>query len=684
MSMIGVDVGGTFTDVVSISGDSIKTVKIATTYPDTVRAVIAGAEAAGVSDAEVFNHASTHGLNAIITRRLPKIAFLTTDGHRDMLDQGRAWRPNEAVTDPHWRRSFGDAARPVIPRYLRRGILERITADGQVLVELDETQARAQIAVLRSCDVEGVAICLLNSYVNNKHEERLRELVLEELGDVPVSVSSKASPLAKEFARASTTVVDVLMRLIYGTYTQELSQGLTQLGFEGQLSYANCAAQLVAADVAMERPFEIVFAGPAAGTVASAHFGALIGATELVCADVGGTSSDLSLVRGGKPLIDTTFEIEHDFIVNALSNQVTSIGAGGGSLVTVSAAGEIKVGPGSAGADPGPACYGRGGTQPTTTDTCLLMGIIDANQFAGGQISLDEGKAALAFENLDSVLPFDERVSYAFNIGVNNIAEGINNVVIKHGLDARDLSLVAFGAAGPMLLPAALSLVHAAEVIVPPHPGLFSALGLVSSDQVYADSRSAYTMLTPNEGPSIDAIYRQMEEQLRQRLADTDSAISFVRTFDGRLAGQTWETPMVAVPDGEIDSGAVGTMIANFHSEYETRWGNRFEAIPVQGVTYRVEAVVPAGKVNYPRLPTRSGSPLVPTSEIEIRFLGSEPIHARKYERITLAAGDVIDGAAVVSEPQSTTFLLPGQRLTVGEYGELRITQADNVQKEQN
>ncbi|AIJ21918.1 hydantoinase/oxoprolinase family protein [Amycolatopsis methanolica] len=676
--MIGVDVGGTFTDVVAIEDGKIKTVKVATDVRTTERGVLKGAEEIGVEAAEVFNHASTHGLNAVITRRLPKIAFLTTEGHRDILDIGRTWRPVEGLMNPAWRRSYGDANRPLVPRYLRRGIRERLTADGGVLIPLDEDQTRAELAVLRRCGVEGVAICLINAYVNDHHEERLRQLVQEELGDIPVSISSEVSPLAKEFARASTTVVDVFMRLIYGEYTRRLDAGLRELKFTGDLNFADCAAQLVRSDVAMEHPFRIVFAGPAAGTVSSAHFGSLIGARNLLCADVGGTSCDISMVTDGAPFVNTTFELEHDLIVNALSNEISSIGAGGGSLVTINAAGELKVGPGSAGADPGPACYGIGGTQPATTDTCLLMGIIDPDGFAGGRMKLDPELSRQAFEALDTKLSFEQRVSYAFNIGINNIAEGVTNIAIQHGVDPRDYSLVAYGAAGPMLLPAVLDLVHAAEVIVPPHPGLFSALGLVSTDLVYADSRSAYTLLTAEAAESIDKVYRSMEQRLSERLKDADRGkVTFVRSFDGRLAGQTWETPFIAVPNGEITAEGVEQMVANFHEAYAERSGNKFEALPVQGVTYRVQAVVNADKVEYPVLPERpAGERPEPTRTLTIRYLTDEDLPAHEYQRADLRAGDQIPGPAVIREPLSTTFLVPGQTAHVGSHGELRIRKA--------
>lgn len=675
MKMIGVDVGGTFTDVVAIDGGEITTIKVAT-EEQTELGVLQGAREAGVEGAAVFNHASTHGLNAVITRRLPKVAFLTTQGHRDILAHGRTWRPAEALTDAHWRRSFGDAAQPLVPRYLRRGIKERLTADGGVLIPFDEDQARAELAVLRECEVQGVAICLLNAYVSHHHEERLRQLVIEELGDVPCSISSEVSPLAKEYARASTTVIDVFMQIIYGGYTKRLDAGLREAGFTGDLNYANCAAQLVAADVAMEHPYEIVFAGPAAGTVASAHFGTLIDAADVMCCDVGGTSCDISLVTNGSPQVNTTFELEHDLVVNALSNEVVSIGAGGGSLVTISPAGELLVGPGSAGSHPGPACYGKGGTQPATTDTALLMGIIDPAGFAGGRMQLDEGLARRAFEDLDSTLSFDQRVNYAFKVSINNIAEGLFNVAVKHGIDPRDYTLLAFGAAGPMLLPAALELVHAKEVVVPPHPGLFSALGLVSSDQVYGDSRSAYTVLEPGAAESIKKVYEQMEERLRERFGERHGDVQIVRTFDALLMGQSWETPFVNIPPGQITGELVQQMIANFHDEYEARTGNRFEALPVQGVTYRVEAVVPAEKVEYPRLPARESGSVEPTRQIEIRYLTDEPLSAGEYQRTDLLAGDQVAGPAVIREPLSTTFVPPAHQAVVGTYGELHISAA--------
>src|SRR5689334_5470728 len=508
--MLGVDIGGTFTDVVAVRDGRITVTKIPSEPADPARPVIEGSRRLGVEGSEVFNHASTAGLNAVITRRLPKVAFLTTEGFRDILVKGRLWRPLDTQTDASWRRPFGDSARPLIPRYLRRGVAGRILADGSVMRELDEDHARRQLNVLKRCEVQGVAICLLNSYVNRGHEERLRELTLEVLGqDVPVSISAETSPLAKEYARASTTVIDVMMKLMFSGYAGELDEQLRALGFTGELNFADCAATLIPWRDALEQPFRIVVAGPAAGTTSGARLGEAIGEGNLICCDVGGTSTDVSLVQDGRPFVNDTFSLEDDLIINALSTEISSVGAGGGSIVSISPAGDVLVGPASAGADPGPACYGRGGTAPTITDACLLIGMLDPDGFAGGELRLHPELARRSFESLETSLRFEQRISYAYRIAVANIAEEVTNVAVRHGVDPRDFTVVAYGAAGPMLLPAALELLHVKRLVIPPHPGLSSALGLLSGDLVYYDSRSAYVLLTPEAWPMVAAVFEE-------------------------------------------------------------------------------------------------------------------------------------------------------------------------------
>ena len=663
--MLGVDVGGTFTDVVSVRDGRIEVTKVPSSATDPAAAVVEGAERLGLEDAAVFNHASTMGLNAVITRTLPKIGFLTTAGHRDILDRGRIWRPPARQSDTSWRRPFGDAARPLVPRYLRRGVAERLLADGTVHLALDEEQARSELEVLKRCAVEGVAICLLNAYVDPAHERRLRELVHEVLGEVAVSISSETSPLAKEYARASTTVVDVFMKLIFTGYGHGLAERLRAAGFTGDLNFADCAATLLPWQDALKRPFRIVFAGPAAGTVSSCRLGEALGERNLVCCDVGGTSTDVSLVVGGEPFVENTFELEHDLIINALSTEISSVGAGGGSIVSISASGDVVVGPSSAGSEPGPACYGRGGTQPTVTDAALLMGILDPDAFAGGALRLDPELGREAFASLQTPLQFEQRIGFAFRIAAANIAEEVTNVVLRRGGDPRDFTLVAYGAAGPMLLPAALDLMHVRCVVVPPHPGNFSALGLLGTDLVYYDVRSAYVPLFPGSAEQIEAVFAQMEASLRER-AGRDGAVR--RSFDGRLFGQSWETPFVQVPNGPID---VADLVERFHETYERRYGNRFPYIPVQGVSYRVELRVPSEKAELAPLAPGGEPPAART--VEIRHFADEPMEAAEYDRGALPVGARIVGPAVIREGLATTFVVPGQTAEVGSLGELRI-----------
>ncbi len=369
--LLAVDVGGTFTDVVAVEDGQIEIAKVPTVPTDTENGVLEGAEQLNVAAAALFNHASTHGLNALLTRRLPKVAFLTTEGHRDMLEMGTAMRPMRALMDARWRRSFSDASAPLVPRYLRRGVTERVQADGTVFSPLDVGQAREQLALLRRCNVEGVAICLINAHANGVHEQALRALDGEELGDVPCSISSEVSPIIKEYPRATTTVIDVIMKLVYGEYTRKLQRGLSDLQFEGSLNFADSSSDLVAAQHAMTEPHRLVVAGPAAGTAASARLGAFIDRPNLVCVDVGGTSSDRSLVTNGSPHRMSTLEIEWDMELNSPSTEITSLGAGGGSIVAINSFGELTVGPASAAGRPGPRATGaEARSRPSPTQGC--------------------------------------------------------------------------------------------------------------------------------------------------------------------------------------------------------------------------------------------------------------------------------------------------------------------------
>jgi N-methylhydantoinase A len=673
--MITVDVGGTFTDVIAVEegGEGkITATKIPTDPANIMNSVLAGVKEVGGKGHTFLAHATTVGLNAVITRNLPKIAFLTTLGHRDVLDAGQSWRPLEGLTDPNWRRSFGDAMRPLVPRYLRRGIRERIMRDGRVLIPLDEKQAREELEILKKCNVSGIAICLLNAFVKDEHERKLRSLVREILGDIPCSISSEVNPVAREYRRASTTVVDTFMKIIMTNYIDQLSKGLSGSGFDGTLFMADCAAGLTTKDFALERPSKIVFSGPAAGLASCAYFGSLTGKNDLVCCDIGGTSTDIGLVRDGQVAINSAFEIEHDLVVVTLASEVNTIGAGGGSIVHISQAGELLVGPESAGGVPGPMCYDRGGKQPTVTDVFLMTGVLDPSKFMGGKMPLSLKLAKEGFEKLPLDVDLHHKVLSSQTVALNNVFEGILDITVGRGIDPRGLSLVAYGSAGPMMLPFLLNDLKVKCIVVPPYPGLFSALGLVSTNLVFSDTKSEYITLGPGAGAKINEIYKNIES----RLSDKAKKGAIVeRTFDAMYMGQTWETPFVSIPNGEITDDTINVMVSNFNKAYQSKYGNKFEMFPVIGMNYRVRIISPIRKVEYKEIPRRTkGKPEVKKSALRFVKEGNEgKLELHEYDRSNLQCNDSIEGPAIVREPMSTTVVWENQVATVGRLGEIVI-----------
>jgi N-methylhydantoinase A len=673
--MISVDVGGTFTDVVAMEAQKVRVKKVPTTLAAREEAVLEGLRVLGIKDKKIFNHASTAGLNAILTRQFPRIGFLTTFGHHDILDMGRGWRPWDAQTDPNWRRSFGDAGRPLVPRYLRRGIRERVLSSGKVFLDLDISQAREELEILKRQQIEGIAICLINAYANGEHERQLRSLAKEVLGDIAVSISSEVSPLAKEFTRASTTVIDTIMKLIFRKYLDNLIRGAEKLGFRGTTHLADCAAMLIPWEFSMLKPFRNIYSGPAAGTVSGAYFGNLINENNLICCDIGGTSCDISLVRAGKPTVRTEFEIEPDLVVNTLANEIFTLGAGGGSIVHVSPVGQLMVGPESVGADPGPACYNKGGKELTVTDLCLLIGILDPDGFLGGEIALVPEIAMDAVRRLSIKLTDDEKISYSYALTLYNISEGIVNVCISLGVDPREYSLIAYGSAGPMLLPSLMEDLKIRSVIVPPNPGAFSALGLLSSDLVFTNERTAYTVLTPDRAEDIDKVYKELEEEMLKQIGNRDG-MEVERTFDGMYSGQTWSTSLVPVPSGKITGKTVEQMIANYNGEYEKRAGNKFEYLPVVGVNYRCRIISQLPKIKYEEIPVRTkGKPQVKRKKVLSYLKDAEQndIEVKEYERKELLCGDIVEGPAIIREAMATTHVVKGQKATIGKYGEIYI-----------
>jgi N-methylhydantoinase A len=310
------------------------------------------------------------------------------------------------------------------------------------------------------------------------------------------------------------------------------------------------------------------------------------------------------------------------------------------------------------------------------TDAFMAMGLLDPEGFNAGRMTLDPNLSLQAFEALDSPLSLEQRIAYAYRIGLNNITEGLIDVAIGRGLDPRDFSLVAFGAAGPLMLPAILNDVRARRVIVPPHPGLFSALGLLSSDLVYTESRSAYVVMSHDTAADVNRTFQEMEAYVREQLPPGVTDVQVRRTFDGRLVGQSWDTPFVEVPGGELDGAAIDQMIVAFHDEYESRYGNRFEQFPVEGVTYRVQLALGSDKVEYPTIERGEAVEIGPDRMLELSYVDERESKVGEYQRENLKAGNIVRGPAIIREATSTTHVVAGQVAAIGGYGEILIERA--------
>jgi N-methylhydantoinase A len=574
-------------------------------------------------------------------------------------------RPMNNQTDARWHRPFGDAARPLVRRYLRRGIHERILATGEVLIGLDESQARGELEVLKRCGIQGLAICLINSFVNPAHEQRLLVLAGEVFGPkFPVSASFQVGPRAKEYPRASTTVIDVMMKLIYDDYAHLLDAQLRASGFTGQLNFADCTAALIPWREAITAPHRILFAGPAAGTAACCGLGAAIGDGNLIGCDVGGTSTDVTVIVAGAPFINDSFEIEHDLLVNTLATEVASVGAGGGSIVSVSPSGDLRVGPHSAGATPGPACYGQGGRQPTVTDANLVLGYLNPKGLLGGRLPLDLEKARDAIKSIADPLGISvERAAYGmFTIVNSNMVNGIRRVSVERGYDPRDFVLVGAGGATAAHITALAGEMGIDTVILPKLASGLCAFGQIISDVKYNYMATSPLRLEGKAYATINELFDQIETQgVKHLIADgfAKSAIRIERSLDMRYVGQVHECT-VEIGTYANDAKALEKVKDAFHKRHEELYTysephNAVEVVNIESTLY--------GHVEKPQPPrVKKGAP--PAKAIvgrrkAIFAADGKLVNTPIYDGSRLGAGATIKGPAIIEEVTTTIVIEP-------------------------
>jgi N-methylhydantoinase A len=670
MFIVGVDVGGTFTDVTAVDSESgeVRIGKVPSQPLDEAAAVLAGLAALGVESGAVRRlvHGTTVGTNTILERRGARVALLTTAGFRDLIEIGRTKRNIPALFIPTFVRP-----RPVVDRPLRFEVDERMLADGRALRPLDPAGVAPVLDRVASAAPEAIAVCLLHAYANPAHERQLGQLVASRLPGVPVSLSFDVVPEYREFERFSTTVLNAYLQPLMDRYLGGLEKRLFESGYAYGVLTVGSSGGMMTLDTARRLPIKTIVSGPAGGVSRACFLAAHAGLGDFITYDMGGTSTDVCLVRGGVPVTTTDNEIGA-FPVKVPQIDIHTVGAGGGSLAWLDVDGSLQVGPRSAGARPGPAAYGLGGTEPTVTDANVVLGRMGTDRALGGAIRLDPERAHQAIARLARSLGLDVHAAAdgVVRIAVARMTSSIREISIARGHDPREFTLVAFGGAGPMHAALIAEELAIPRVLIPRHPGNFSALGLLVSDVKHDDSRTRIGLLG-GQRDAIDAAFAEMEAAALERLAadgfaETDRRIE--GALDLRYFGQAFELT-VPIPSGPLDLDAVAH---DFHARHLATYGHADPAGEVELVNVRVAA---RGVVDKP-VPRQHVAHGEVCRGARAAWFSGATTNVDVYERDGLAPEATLDGPAIVEEFGATTVIPPGWTARVDELGDLILERA--------
>ena len=677
-SRVGVDTGGTFTDLVALdeSTGALQFVKRPSTPHAPGEAVLDVLSRLQVPLQQValLVLGTTVGTNAVLQRSGARVIYLTTAGFEDIPYIQRIDKKDPY--DLQWRKP-----QPFVARRDCLGVDERVTSDGTVLRPLTDCELeRVAAAVERRLEgaVAGVAIAinLLFSYANPVHERALARCLRERLPGVPVSVSSDISPLWREYERASTTIIDAYLRPRLEAMIGGLERGLHERGFGGAVTVMKSNGGQMRAQAAKEQPAHTMLSGLSGGVIGGRHFAELAGCASVVTFDMGGTSTDVSLIVGGEIGYTTDYELDFSIPVSAPCVDLHTIGAGGGSIAWIDQGGMLRVGPHSAGAAPGPVCYGLGGEEVTVTDANLLLGRLDPAYFLGGYMELHADLALARLETLAARLGMTaEQTALAIiTLANEHMANAIRVLTIERGVDPRELALVAFGGAGPLHGCEVAAALGIREVIVPPHPGLTSAFGALAADARVDRRWSRYYRSDDADVAAIDATLQRLTGEAAEELKGQGFAGTprLLRSIGMRYAGQNYERD-VPVAAGPITSHSLALLLNRFHESHRRSYGHHFPDETIEIIHFNVTALGQGARLALPELePGAAPAPLA----VRRACLGNplSRIECPIYRRADLRAGTSIGGPAVIEEPDSTIFLLPDHRLTVTGAGICRIT----------
>jgi N-methylhydantoinase A/oxoprolinase/acetone carboxylase beta subunit len=684
---LGVDVGGTFTDLIYVDDEAgqILVHKLPTTPDDPSQGTVQGIEEltalAGTdpSQLEQVFHGTTIATNIVIEHDGAQVGLITTEGYRDILHIARHKKPLNFSNyqDLPWQRY------PIVRRRYRLTVPERITRDGEVLVPLDEKRAREQVRRLKEAGVEAVAICFLFSFLNPEHEARVAEIVREEFPEAFLSVSSKVLPQYREYERFSTVCLNAYIGPRVSRYVHRLQQELAAMDVKTGLHLMTSASGVATAEGATARPVNLLMSGPVAGVVGGIWAGRQAGYDNVITLDVGGTSADIGLAQEGrlrmKHLLDTRVGPYQAMIPMV---DVDTIGAGGGSIAYVDAGGIFRVGPRSAGADPGPAAYGRGGTEPTATDAMVNLGWLLPETFLGGGMSLDAAAARRAFEQGPAAalgMTAEEASMGAVQILTHSMVQSIEENSVRKGYDPRDFALVAEGGAGPLFAAQIALEAGTPWVVVPNYPGVTAALGLLATDMVYEYVSTVYERLSKVDAAGLQKAFEELEEQARSQLEHDGipaDRMLIQRVADCRYLGQGYEL-RVDVGSGAIGEAWVEKARGDFHDIHEREYSRRFEESDIEIPNIRVRGIGLMPPLQVPE--AESG---VPSPDAGLRYerdawfrVGGElrAVATRFYDRAELKAGNRIEGPAIVNQYDSTTVIPPGLTARIDRFGNIVI-----------
>lgn len=672
---IGVDIGGTFTDIVCRQGDSIRTLKIPTSRGDPSEAVLAGlaqlCSTFGVDPRAIarFLHGTTIATNAVLERKGACIGIITSHGFRDVLEIGFQLRQNLYRVAPK-------PATPVFlaPRVLRREVVEKVSAQGEVLVPLDERSLGQAVDELAAQGVQAIAVCYLFSFLNPAHEQRTQRLIAATHPNIEVSLSSEVDPAFREYERTVVTAFDAYMKPVVDRYIGRLEAGLASANVRAPLQIMQSRGGLSGAMVARQRPVRLFLSGPAAGVIGGAMVGRSAGHRDLITIDVGGTSSDIALVEGGEPVIRSQGTID-GYTVRVPMVDVNAIGAGGGSIAWLDSAGGLRVGPYSAGSEPGPACYGRGGKQATVTDASVLLGWVDPAYFAGGTVQLDPAKAHEAIQRTIAA-PLG-LTAEAAALGIHRVVnaqmvEGIRQVSIRRGLDPRHFTLVPLGGAGPVHATSLAAELDIQHVLIPRYPGVLSAAGLLAAPVEHEMSVAFPHALDGLDFGDVRQVLNALDQRCAALMAQEavkDLPLSVRYSADVWYVGQSYyvDVPLhVEAPD------PIAMLYRDFLASHDRIYGHSTQA-PAAIVNLRsVHRAGGADRLNEGAYRPSGCNPCKPSRAIWLAGAPGPEIVAI-YDRAAMPVGLTIAGPAIVEQVDTTTLVEPGWKCHVLDDGTLLL-----------